>query len=126
MGNGKDCPVCGKDVGYWAVALQIFWVRCPHCRTRLTYAGTSGTTLTNLVGALFLVALGGVGAVLVGLEVLRRGGNLLSALGIGFCAFIVLAFVLGVLVQLALAPSMRRHRTLKLFGKGDEQRDETW
>jgi hypothetical protein len=83
--------------------------------------------VTNLVGALLLVALGGVGAVLVGLEVLRRGGTLLSALGIGFCAFIVLALVLSVLVQMALAPSMRRHRTLKLFGKGDNSPSEdTW
>ena len=127
MANGKDCPVCGKDVGYWAVALQLFWIRCPHCRTRLTYAGTSGTTLANFVGALFLVGLGGVAGVWVGLEVLFRGGNLLSALGIGLGVFIALAIVLGVLVQLALAPAMRRNRTLKVIGKRDDSpSEETW
>jgi len=56
MNDGKHCPVCGKDIGVWAV-LKASWptrVRCPHCKTRLSY-GASVMLPVGLVAFLALL-----------------------------------------------------------------------
>ena len=57
MSDGKNCPECGKDIGYWAVAKGLFVIRCPHCRARLQYAPTPrwrSLTGRAAVGSIFL------------------------------------------------------------------------
>lgn len=39
MANGKDCPGCGKDIGFMAL-IKAPWttrITCPHCRAKLKY-----------------------------------------------------------------------------------------
>jgi|SRR6476661_1426564 len=59
MSDGKHCPACGKDIGIWPVlsAGLPTWVRCPHCKARLTYG--SGVLLLLSV-AVLAVSLGTV------------------------------------------------------------------
>ena len=54
MRDGKHCPACGKDIGVWPVLMAGLptWVRCPHCRARLSY-GSSGL-MVALLFAFFL------------------------------------------------------------------------
>lgn len=39
MSNGKDCPGCGRDIGFMALVKAPWTTRitCPHCRSRLKY-----------------------------------------------------------------------------------------
>jgi uncharacterized protein (DUF983 family) len=39
LANGKDCPGCGKDIGFMALVKAPWTTRitCPHCRERLKY-----------------------------------------------------------------------------------------
>jgi hypothetical protein len=55
-GDGKHCPACGKDIGIWPVLMAGLpsWVRCPHCRARLSY-GNTGFIVTMLFGLLLLL-----------------------------------------------------------------------
>jgi hypothetical protein len=59
-GDGKHCPACGKDIGLWTVMLAGLpsWVRCPHCRARLSY-GNASMIVALLFGLLLLLS-GGV------------------------------------------------------------------
>jgi hypothetical protein len=42
MPTGNDCPVCGENIGMWAVfrAPLPNRIYCPHCRERLRYGDT--------------------------------------------------------------------------------------
>jgi hypothetical protein len=57
MNDGKHCPGCGKDIGIWPVLLAGLptWVRCPHCRARLSY-GNCGLLVAGLFGVLLLMS----------------------------------------------------------------------
>jgi hypothetical protein len=59
MRNGKHCPGCGKDIGIWPVLTAGLpsWVRCPHCKARLSY-GRSGALILNLFCLLLLLSFG--------------------------------------------------------------------
>lgn len=59
MGDGKHCPGCGKDIGVWPVLMAGLptWVRCPHCRARLSY-GNSGLVMAVLSAFFLLLILG--------------------------------------------------------------------
>ncbi|HEY2411121.1 MAG TPA: hypothetical protein VGI40_02705 [Pirellulaceae bacterium] len=56
-GDGKHCPACGQDVGIWPVLMAGLpsWVRCPHCRARLSY-GNTGLIITLLFALLLLLS----------------------------------------------------------------------
>lgn len=56
-GDGKHCPACGKDIGIWPVLMAGLpsWVRCPHCRARLSY-GNAGVMVALLLGLLLLLS----------------------------------------------------------------------
>ena len=56
-GDGKHCPACGKDIGIWSVLLAGLptWVRCPHCRARLSY-GNAAVLVGLLFGVLLLLS----------------------------------------------------------------------
>ena len=58
MSDGKHCPACGKDIGIWTVlsAGLPTWVRCPHCKARLTY----GNSFLLLLGVVAMVSVVGV------------------------------------------------------------------
>jgi hypothetical protein len=55
-GDGKHCPACGKDIGIWPILMAGLpsWVRCPHCRARLSY-GKTGVLVALLFGLLLLL-----------------------------------------------------------------------
>ncbi|MDB5348370.1 MAG: hypothetical protein JWP89_6747 [Schlesneria sp.] len=40
MQDGKHCPECGEDIGFWPVfsAGISLRIRCPHCGSILTYS----------------------------------------------------------------------------------------
>ena len=61
MGDGKHCPGCEKDIGVWPVLMAGLptWVRCPHCRARLSY-GNSGLVMAVLSAFFLLLILGGI------------------------------------------------------------------
>lgn len=53
MPTGNDCPVCGENVGIWAVfrAPLPNRIYCPHCHERLRYGDTDlmiGAALASL------------------------------------------------------------------------------
>jgi dipeptide/tripeptide permease len=125
MPDGTHCPECGKDVGFWAVALGVFRIRCPHCRASLYHAQSRRMNrATSLVA--FGTVLGGlVAGALVGWWV--RGHGVLVALVSGIAACAGLVFALGVLGQFAMTPLLRR--TQRLAGevqRGQAIDDETW
>ena len=39
MADGKDCPNCGRDIGFMTLVKAPWTTRitCPHCRARLKY-----------------------------------------------------------------------------------------
>jgi hypothetical protein len=47
MADGKHCPNCGKDIGFWPhlVALDSNRIWCPHCLDRLQVARFKGELL---------------------------------------------------------------------------------
>jgi hypothetical protein len=55
--DGKHCPSCGQDIGIWPILLAGLpsWVRCPHCKSRLTY-GNTGLLITLLFALLLLLS----------------------------------------------------------------------
>src|SRR5436190_24261113 len=57
MNDGERCPACGKDIGIWPVLMAGLpsWVRCPHCRARLSY-GNTGVIVTLLFALLLLLS----------------------------------------------------------------------
>jgi uncharacterized protein (DUF983 family) len=64
MGDGKHCPECAKDIGLWPVLTAGLpsHIRCPHCKTRLTY-GNTGTFVACLFAILLTLAVGSFFAV---------------------------------------------------------------
>ena len=53
MRNGKNCPKCGKDIGFWAWA-KASWpakVFCRHCKTKLRY------TNVHILSTVFIIVM---------------------------------------------------------------------
>jgi hypothetical protein len=80
MTDGKLCPACGKDIGVWAIVSSPLpsLIRCPNCRTRLTYSGTA----MLIVALIVLTLLVGIGLVALTALVPPRmhGANIAIAL----------------------------------------------
>ena len=57
MSDGKHCPACGKDIGIWPVLTAGLpnWLRCPHCKARLSY-GNSGAVVICLFVLLLVLS----------------------------------------------------------------------
>src|SRR5690242_19392421 len=111
MPDGRHCPECGEDIGYWAVAWGLFSIRCPHCRGRLRYSQTPRMNGVTTAGALACVVLGLGPAVVASMLLFRTAGILAAILG-GFAAWIASAFGLGLVLQFGLAPVLRRTQRL--------------
>src|SRR5262245_26609160 len=125
MPDGKHCPACGADVGYWAVARGLFRIRCPHCRARLSYTFTPRMSRVTTAVAVGCV----LGALVAAFFVARAAfwsvglfGAVASALGVLFG----LAFTLGAVFQALLAPVLRRTQQLAVSGEEDEADEELW
>jgi DNA-directed RNA polymerase subunit RPC12/RpoP len=133
MPDGKHCPACGRDVGYWAVARGLFRIRCPHCGARLchrltprmnavTTAVATAAVFAALVPGYFAAeaAFRGVGGV-AGLA----GG--VAALAAGVAVWVGVAFGLGFVFQLSAAPLLRRTQRLIVPGEPETPaEEETW
>ncbi len=59
MSIGKQCPHCGRDVGFWRVfASAGHRIRCPQCRSRLNYEGAGPVAAAGIaVFVLFYIVL---------------------------------------------------------------------
>jgi hypothetical protein len=58
MTNGKLCPGCGKDIGVWPIfsAGLPNRIRCPYCKSRLRYVGTTSVNAVLAVASICVVA----------------------------------------------------------------------
>ncbi len=103
MANGKACPLCGKDIGVWAIVAAGLpsRIRCPHCRTLLRYDGA--LALMALPFAIVIVAALIIHEVAVDVGVASPG-----------LVVVVLVLVTWIPVELLLALYLRDHRTLHL------------
>jgi hypothetical protein len=101
MANGRNCPVCGKDIGVWSIfsAGMPSRIRCPHCRALLRYDGS-----------LFLVAIPFVLAMLAAL-ILHEAAIDLGITRPGLFV-VVLLLVTWVPIELLLALYLRENRRL--------------
>jgi hypothetical protein len=102
MASGRNCPVCGKDIGVWSIfaAGLPSRIRCPHCRTLLRYDG-----------ALFLIAIPFLLAMLAALVVHEAAIDLgLDRPGL---FVVVLLLVTWIPIELLLALYLRENRTLR-------------
>jgi hypothetical protein len=74
MSDGKHCPACEKDIGIWPVLLAGLptRVRCPHCKTRLTY----GNSLLLVLGVVAMASLVGVASYYITASYLGRNSRL--------------------------------------------------
>ncbi len=125
MGDGKHCPECGKDIGYWAVAAGLFGIKCPHCRARLGYDHSRPVRILTEVVAIgaVLVSLGP--AVLVAWWVYPSVGPF-AAFGVAGAAWLGFAWFVGFLFEVATANYLRRTQRLVVRGRRDEPEEETW
>jgi hypothetical protein len=101
MANGRDCPVCGKDIGVWSIfsAGVPSRIRCPHCRSLLRYDGTVAVLLIPFAVVILAALIAHESAVDLGLA--RPG------------IFVVLLVVVTwVPIELLMAMYLREHRTL--------------
>lgn len=103
MVNGKTCPVCGKDIGVWAIVAAGLpsRIRCPHCRTLLRYDGA--LAFMALPFAIVIVAALIIHEVAVDVGVASPG-----------LLIVVLVLVTWVPVELLLALYLRENRTLRV------------
>jgi len=126
MADGTHCPECGDDVGFWAIALGMFRIRCPRCGARLLHRQSPGMSrATSLIA--FAAVVGGLAAgAVVGWGARANGPIVALAAGIAVCAAV--AFGAGFLTQIALTPALRRTQRLARVGKRDEVSgdDESW
>jgi hypothetical protein len=101
MANGRDCPVCGKDIGLRAVVTAGLpnRIRCPHCRTQLRYDGM----ITILALPFVIVIL----AALIIHEVAVDVGVTLPGL-----VLVIMVLLTWIPVELFIALYLRDHRTL--------------
>jgi hypothetical protein len=101
MANGRDCPVCGKDIGVWSVVTAGLpnRIRCPHCRAVLRYDGM----ITILALPFVIVIL----AALVIHEVAVDVG--IAVPGVVLVLVVLLTWIP---VELFIALYLRDHRTL--------------
>lgn len=58
--DGKHCPNCLKDVGTWAIvaAPMPTWIRCPWCRSWLTYRPIGGVAAVAVFLGVVIAAAG--------------------------------------------------------------------
>ena len=49
--DGKHCPAWDQDTGIWPIvtAMSPHRIRCPHCRTRLAFRGTTMRLMAVMV-----------------------------------------------------------------------------
>jgi hypothetical protein len=125
MSDGKHCPQCGEDIGYWAVAAGLFGIRCPHCRTRLRYARSPAFNRLTDVVAIGAVLLSLGPAVLV-CWLVHESVGIVVALAIGGVAWLGVAWGIGFLFEAATANYVRRTQRLIVPGQQDEPDEETW
>ena len=128
MPDGKHCPACGNDVGYWAVALGLFRIRCPHCGAKLHHRLDGRmNAITNCVAVT-----AGFGSMLPGFLVARAvfevgSGSVATVAGIA--VWVGLAFGVGLLFQMAAAPVLRRTQLLMAEGQAEQEKaneEEPW
>lgn len=106
--EGKLCPVCGKDIGTWAVvrAPAPDRIRCPHCSQRLRY-GATNAVIAVLVAVYAVAAVAcAVLAMLVPVHdwVLK------------ILAFFVAYLVVMQVIEHATAAFLRRNKPLEAVG----------
>jgi hypothetical protein len=106
MSDGKHCPACDKDIGIWPVfsAGLPSRVRCPHCKSRLSY-GDTGTLVACLAAVVLMVGAGSYFFVGRFYAITRLEFHLLSA---------VLALALLLALDFAVALYLRNARALKI------------
>ena len=94
METGKDCPQCGKDIGYWPVFSaglpNRIW--CPHCTARLKYEN-SWDVLIILLAALTAITAAAAYISFIAVDVHARYVRPLLFIAIMFGAMIPLELV---------------------------------
>jgi hypothetical protein len=125
MSDGRHCPECGEDIGYWAVAAGLFGIKCPHCRTRLRYDRSPRAEAVTNVVAIGAVLLGLGPAALVAWWAYLAAGPL-AAFPAAVAAWLGAAWGVGFLFEVATANYMRRTQRLVVRGGRDEPEEETW
>ena len=105
MSDGKHCPDCGQDIGIWPVfsAGLPSRVRCPFCKSRLSY-GDTRTLVACLAAVVLLVGASSYFFVSRFYAITRLEFHVLSA---------GLALVLLLAVDFAVAMYLRNSRGLK-------------
>src|SRR5262245_46864139 len=108
--DSKHCPVCGQDIGIWAVLLAGLpsRVRCPHCKARLSY----GHDALLVLGVVALLVLAAVGAYqLAGFQI---GKAAAVREPVRFWGIVVgLMVAISIPLELALTLLLRRHGVLQ-------------
>jgi hypothetical protein len=118
MLDGKHCPECGNDIGFWPVFSaglpNRIW--CPWCGTRLSYADALGVFLVMLVTALVVC----VGAVLLTLLVSETfwGARILVFAAAGLAVWVPL--------ELATTWFLREYKTLAHFKPPSPDSEDAW
>jgi hypothetical protein len=118
MTDGKNCPVCQRDIGIWPVFAAGLpnRIRCPHCSARLTYSRLLGVLLVLLVA----LAVTGAGSWYAAAAIpgLHPNQHKLAAVGI--------MLGLWVLIELAAAQFLRNKRVLVQPGSQVQSPDDSW
>lgn len=117
MADGKHCPNCGKDIGFWPywVALDAKRIWCPHCLNRLQVVKSKQELLLEWF---LIVATGGFAGLFSGMpalisgliEDLRRFPE--DEIGAHLLAFLCLWVCLLILVHLGRATIRRKYLEL--------------
>jgi hypothetical protein len=110
MSDGKHCPACGKDIGLWPVlsAGLPTWVRCPHCKARLTY----GSSFLLLFGVAVMVSVVGVVSYYVASRYLVPSSRVSEPLKL-YSIVAILFLCLWLPIELAFTLYIRMLGTLK-------------
>jgi hypothetical protein len=112
MVDGKHCPKCQSDIGYWAVFSaglpNRIW--CPHCQSRLEYRNTMGLTILVVLLAI------GLSAFAVFQVLSLPPGDVVDRILI-LCAII---FGVWIPIELLLTRYLRHHRQLVCFDSSND------
>ncbi len=116
MNNGRRCPACQKDIGFWPVfwALWPTRVKCQHCKSVLRYDINVWRTCFTLACPMAVVL------VVLPLLLMRRiFGELDARL---WALALVLTLVLWAIFEVINALYWRKHKILRIVRSADEFR----
>jgi hypothetical protein len=108
MRDGKHCPACARDIGFWTVFTAGLpnRIRCPHCSARLSYRGIGGVVVVLVLAMAGAAAAGWYAAYAIPELHPRRQPAAAVGIMVG----------IWVLVELAAVRFLRQSRVLVRLG----------